>query len=177
VEGDVVHDGVFGAVGWLVVLAERIDPLKALDAVDGWRGDGYTLYETDGVLCADLLVQGDTDADTEQLHGALVEWAAATPAIASAVARDGDTVAVTSCDPGPDAELDLTGNGARALTYPAARSFLAADEIAFGTDLDGARCLADDLVRRYTIDELEAFDPPPDAEARFTAAADACGVS
>jgi hypothetical protein len=32
VEGDVVDDGDFGAVGW--------------------RGDGYNLYETDGVLCA-----------------------------------------------------------------------------------------------------------------------------
>lgn len=177
VEGDVADEGDFGAVGWLVVLAERIDPLLALDAVDGWRGDGYTLYETGGVVCADLVVQGDTETDTHQLHGALVEWAAATPAIAPVVAREGDTVAVTACDPGPDAELDLTGDGARALAYPAARSFLAADEIAFGTDLDGARCLADNLVRRYTLDELEAAEAPRDVDARFTAAADACGVS
>jgi hypothetical protein len=176
VDGDVVDEGDFGAVGWLVVLAERIDPLRALDAVEGWRGDGYTLWTDDEVTCVDMAVEGDTASDTDELESALGDWAAGLPAVAPDVSRDGDTIAVHACDPGSDADLGLTGQGARALAYPATRGYFAADEVDYGTDLEGARCLADDLVRRYTLDELEAPEWPADAGDRFEAAAQTCGV-
>lgn len=174
---DVVEESELGAVGWLVMLAERIDPFAALDAVDGWGRDAYTLYESGGRLCAAVTVAGDTAADTNELHEALVAWAAEVPTVAPAVGRTAAAVSLRVCDPGTGADLDLTGRGARSLVVPAARSFMAAGEIAFGTPLDEARCLADELVRRYTLAELEDVDVPDDADARFDGAAAACRVA
>jgi hypothetical protein len=173
----VIQRGEIGAVGWLVTLAERIDPFVALDAVDGWGGDAYTLYETGGRTCAVVTVAGDTAADANQLNSALVAWARTVPAVAPVVTRTAGVVRLTVCDPGPDARLALTGDGGRSLVIPVTRTFMAADEIAAGASAEEAGCLADDLVRRYSLDELEAPEPPADADARWNAAADACRLA
>ncbi|MGH9116929.1 MAG: DUF6782 family putative metallopeptidase [Acidimicrobiales bacterium] len=174
---EVLARGDLGAVAWLAILGERIDPWQALDAVDGWRGDAYTLSRAARGLCADVLLTGDTATDTTELQSAVAGWAAAVPAVTPAVTRVGDTISMTVCDPGAGADVGLTGQGARALILPAARVFTAADELALGRSLDAAQCHADDLLRRYTLDELEAFDPPADVDDRIAAADAACAAS
>jgi hypothetical protein len=171
-----VLDGDFGAVGWMVVLAERIDPFDAFDAAAGWRGDGYTTYELEGRVCTDAVIAGDSAADTDELERAFEAWAAALPSVDPTVRRAGDTVTVSACDPGPEASLDLTGHGARALTIPATRAFIGSDGLAYGDTEEVSRCVADDLVRRYTLDEMESPEIPADAADRLDASLEACGV-
>ena len=46
--------GAFGAISWLLVLAERIPVTQALTAADGWGGDSYVAFDRDGVSCVRL---------------------------------------------------------------------------------------------------------------------------
>ncbi|HKY16741.1 MAG TPA: hypothetical protein VJM33_17580, partial [Microthrixaceae bacterium] len=39
--GEAFDEGTFGAVSLFGMLAEHLDPVAAMDAVDGWRGDAY----------------------------------------------------------------------------------------------------------------------------------------
>ena len=49
---EVIEEGEFGTFDWYIVLASRIDPKHALNAVDGWAGDSYVeLQGADGHLC------------------------------------------------------------------------------------------------------------------------------
>jgi hypothetical protein len=104
----------------------------------------------------------------------MATWARSLPEVSPAVSRLGETISLRACDPGAAAEIDLTGQGARAMVLPASRTFMAADELARGQSAGQARCYADELLRRYTIDELEAIDAPADVEARASAADAAC---
>ena len=58
----------FGAVGWLLVLSERLPLEQALTAVDGWGGDSYVAYERDGVSCVKANYRGDTPEDLAQMQ-------------------------------------------------------------------------------------------------------------
>ena len=51
--------GSFGAITWMLVLAERIPVKQALEAADGWGGDSYAAFERDGVSCVKLDYVGD----------------------------------------------------------------------------------------------------------------------
>ena len=67
-------DGPFGAISWLLVLAERIPVKQALDAADGWGGDAYVAYERDGVSCVKVAYEGETSKDLDQMQVALTAW-------------------------------------------------------------------------------------------------------
>jgi hypothetical protein len=56
----------------------------------------------------------------------------------------------------------------------ATRTFTAADELARGRAPEDARCLADELTRRSTLDELESGIEPADMADRRAAAEAAC---
>ncbi len=96
-----VDSGDFGATSWFFVLAERIDPLVALRAVDGWGGDAYVAYDKGGSTCIRLNWRGDTSTDDQEMHDALDQWAAAMPSGATSVTANGDVLFVESCDLGP----------------------------------------------------------------------------
>ncbi len=95
--------GAFGAVGWLMVLSQRLTAKEALTAVDGWGGDSYRTFERAGVSCVRAHYRADTDADLAQMLGALQAWAAKTPQAPVSVAREERTVVFESCDPGKQA--------------------------------------------------------------------------
>ena len=47
-DDDVVDKGDFGAISLYVMLAERIDPFVAEQAINGWGGDAYVAYQQNG---------------------------------------------------------------------------------------------------------------------------------
>ena len=53
-------DGPFGAIGWLIVLGERLPAKQALTATDGWGGDSLVAFERDGTTCVRVNYKGDT---------------------------------------------------------------------------------------------------------------------
>ena len=92
--------GAFGALGWLLVLSERVPLEQALTAVDGWGGDAYAAYERDGTSCVTVNYRGDTPEDLAQMQTALQAWVGKGPKGSASVTRDDVTLVFTSCDPG-----------------------------------------------------------------------------
>ena len=136
VDGEAIEDldGDFGAVSWFLMLAERIDPIVALTAADGWGGDAYRAYTDGDRTCLALRFVGETPGAAITMEAALTDWAAAMPAESDVtVTLEGDTVDVVSCDPGVDAELlDEAGRSQETISLLATRSAIAADVLEAG---------------------------------------------
>ena len=73
------NGGAFGALGWLLVLSERVPVEQALTAVDGWGGDASVAYERDGTSCLKANYRGDTPEDLAQMQTALQAWVSQGP--------------------------------------------------------------------------------------------------
>jgi len=157
-------DGPFGAISWLLVLAERIPVKQALDAADGWGGDAFVAFERDGVSCAKIAYQGETRKDLDQMHTAMTAWVDRLPDGPASVRRDGSTLVLESCDPGSKAPPVATGGSQDAITLALTRTYLSATMVDSGFDTAAARCGAGLLVREFTIKELN--DSTPSAETR-----------
>jgi hypothetical protein len=170
---EALDEGDFGAVSLLLVLAERIDLLQALDAALGWGGDAYVAFERDGATCIRYAVVGDEAADTDQLAAAFEAWVGAAPADSASTTREGDLVRFESCDPGDES---TAGNGAAldALTVVAARTQLAVGELANGASAEQAACFGDTVVRAFTTEELVGESTPPDLQDRLRTALGVC---
>lgn len=157
-----VDEGDFGATSWYLVLAERIDPLVALRAVDGWGGDSYIAYQQAGLTCVRLGWKGDTSTDNQEMHDALDQWVAAMPPAAAARVRaDGDLLTVDSCDPGPQGGLTLNNRALDAIQIPGARSefmFEAVEQGGLATDK--AFDFGDCVVHSVTFEQFVAQDRP-----------------
>lgn len=165
----VVDSGDFGATSWFLVLAERIDPLVALQAVDGWGGDAYVAYDRDGKTCVRLSWQGDTSTDEQEMHDALDQWVEAMPAGAASVRADGDLLAVEACDLGSGAQITLNHRSLDALQLPSTRSVLALDALKDGgLDVDKAVDFGDCFVRTLGFDQLIAANRGVSPELQST---------
>src|SRR4051812_40800313 len=117
---DKVDNGDFGALGLFVVLGERIDPLAALQASDGWGGDAYVAYQQNGKTCMRIDMRGDTETDTNELRNAFDEWTKAMPADAATVSSDGGVLHLQTCDPGANSDLILNNRANDLVQMPAA---------------------------------------------------------
>jgi hypothetical protein len=152
----VVDSGDFGALSWLLVLAERIDPLVALQAVEGWGGDAYVAYTQNDRTCVRLAWQGDTGADGQEMQDALNQWTAAMPAGAASVTADSGQLNVEACDPGADAAT-LNNRALDVLQMPATRSALALSAVQQGqVPVDRAFAFGDCFVHTLGYDQLVA---------------------
>ncbi len=147
-------DGPFGAIGWLMVLSERIPPKQALAAVQGWGGDAYVAYEQDGVSCASIAYAGDEPADRVRMRAAITAWVRQMPKGAAHLEKHGSRLLLTSCDPGPDAAGKATGGSSEALSLAISRTYLTATLVKTGADTETARCAAGRLVSSLTVEEL-----------------------
>jgi hypothetical protein len=157
-KGSVVDSGDFGALTWLVVLAERIDPLVALQAVDGWGGDAYVAYTQDGKTCMRMDWLGDTSTDDQEMRDALNQWVAAMPAGAASVTAEGGLLHVQTCDPGADAAT-LNNRALDVLQLPATRSALTLKAVKDGKlSVDKAFEFGDCFVRALGFDQLAAIN-------------------
>jgi hypothetical protein len=171
--------GTFDPIGWYVMLSERIDAHRALQAVDGWGGDQYIAYHTsDNRLCQRTRYQGETPADTDTMQHALDSWMQALPVKTASVTRDGSTLLFESCDPGEAVKV-ATGHSMQAIALPASRVALLQSILHDGgVSLDTAQCIADRVVETSTVAQLNDPDgaafTSPEGQARLHGIAVAC---
>jgi hypothetical protein len=190
VAGDIhtVDEGTMGAVELYIVLAERIDPLVALDAADGWGNAQFIAYRERDLdrTCVRVLVDGDTPHDDQQLHDAVTAWVAAAPKGSDAITEDADVglhlkpgqTQFRSCDPGTDGDANKN-RGLDALTVPAVRSHLALEASDSGMDLGPAWQAGNCFVHQLTFDQIVAINdvtdkPSPEQQALLDHAFAAC---
>ncbi|MCU1345193.1 MAG: hypothetical protein JWL70_1459, partial [Acidimicrobiia bacterium] len=95
-------DDRVGAFDWYVVLSGRVDPVRALEAVAGWRGDRGVTFRKNGQLCTRTDVVFDTEGDAADFGRAATDWALK-PAGAAHFEVNGTRVRATMCDPGEHA--------------------------------------------------------------------------
>jgi hypothetical protein len=155
--------GDFGALSWLLVLGERIDPAVALTAADGWGGDAYTSFVQDGRGCIRIAFSGDTGQDTTEMHDALNQWVALMPSGAASVTEDSAGVLLQSCDPGKDSGLVLNNRALDLIAIPAIREEVMLSGLRDGgLDVDKAFAFGDCFIRRPTFEQITALSATDD---------------
>jgi hypothetical protein len=178
---DKVDNGDFGALGLLLVLGERIDPLNALRASDGWGGDAYVAYQQNGKTCVHIDMRGDTETDMNELRNAFDQWAKAMPAGAASVTSDGDIIQLQTCDPGANSDLTLNNRANDLVQMPAARSEFMLEAVQqLNYSFDKAFTFGDCVVRALGFDTFVEADkaggtgPPPELQQKVQSAITTC---
>jgi hypothetical protein len=143
-----------GAITWYLLLAERLDPSTALQAVDGWGGDAYVIYRSQDRFCVRAAFQGDDLEETSQMERALTEWVATMPKASAALTRDGEILTLRSCDPGPDSSSARKDIAEKALLIPLVRTSLAIGIEQSGLERPVARCAAAEIIDRLPTESL-----------------------
>ncbi len=146
-------DGAFGALGFYLVLAERLPHVDALDAADGWGGDAYVAFERDDVSCVRVTYEGDTSKDLDQLHRALGRWIRALPGSPAKVSRSAEQLTFESCDPGSGTDVGSESSG-DALTLAIVRTQVALSLVKEGATGRVARCFGTAIVHEYSLKQL-----------------------
>lgn len=169
-----LESGEFGLLTWYFMLAERLPLLDALTIADGWGGDAYVDFTRDGVTCARIAYRGDTDRDTARMLTGLRQWIAAAPGAPATVTRSGEELLFESCDPGASARVGKDAS-VNAMALAASRTNLGISLMLARVPEKAARCLADKLVREYSIPQLSnpkfgADDPVVQGRIRQLAA-------
>ncbi len=150
-----LDSGTFGAMGWLLVLAERIPVVQALDAADGWGGDAYVSFDYAGSTCLQIQYQGDTAADVDQLDAALHRWISEAPESPSRVEKSAGGLLFTSCEPTTTADVSAgAGASQEALNVALTRTYVAIGMLESGAEEDQARCLGNSLVHHFSAEQL-----------------------
>jgi hypothetical protein len=157
---EVIEEDTFGSLFWYLTLAERIDPLTALHAVDGWGGDAYAVYDRDGTICVASRVLGDDADATEALGDALTEWGDTLPDVTVDVSSD--RVDVRACDPGPDADFGYVGRSTDVIAYPVIRLLVWAQGVVEGETRERSDCYSNAFIDQIDLDELTAPPLPDD---------------
>lgn len=137
-DGDV---DMLGAIDMFLMLAQRIDPVVALAAVDRWTGGAMRIEtEADGRVCATMAVA--VEEDIELVHAAFEAWRSAMPESAEATVTPGEErVDVRSCDPGAEAEGELEDRLIDALMVPALRNYTIGELVGAGAPTDFVDCM------------------------------------
>lgn len=156
---DELDSGSLGSLAWYVLLSERIDAHRALEAADGWGGDAYVQYRDGDQVCLRVRYIGDTDAETKDLRAALSEWVDTLPSDFAGVAIDGKYLEFQSCDPGSGETLE-TGKSLDAFALPVSRGQLESFAIGDGASTDEARCFANTIIDQSTVAQLNDFEDP-----------------
>ncbi|MGK2947292.1 MAG: hypothetical protein ACSLFP_01845, partial [Acidimicrobiales bacterium] len=165
-ELDAFDDGPFGAIGWFLFLAERIDPKVAFDAAVGWGGDGYVAYEADDAICVRAAFVGDTSADEAEMAAALDTWQAAMPGDRSDPLDVDGHPGIETCDPGTEADLALTGRSEDSLFLPSLWGYLVADATSVLEPTE-ADCYARGVLAGLEYDEITDPEGTVFGEERF----------
>lgn len=162
--------GDFGALGWYVVLAERLPLMDALDAVDGWGGDSYVAFERDEVSCVRVNYRGDREADLAEMHAALRSWVEGGPDGSASVKLDGNVLMFDSCDPGPAAGKGRDASK-DAVQLALTRTYASLGFLNSGAPAGLSRCAANKMVHVFRWQSLNdpnfgRGDPSVQAKAR-----------
>lgn len=154
---EVIENSEFGPTAWYLLLASRLDPSLALAATDGWGGDRYVVYRQDDKVCFNATIQGDSEADTDQLAKSLSAWAAESPKGTAEVTAEDGSVKFHSCDPGKDAKAagkvspDLLG-------LPVTRTQLYTQATEADRTPAQSKCFANGVVQAFTLDQIQDPD-------------------
>jgi hypothetical protein len=163
-----LEEGDFGSTSWYLMLAARLDPHRALAAVDGWAGDSYAtaVRKSDDQVCVRLRFAGDTEADLQEMVDALRAWSDAFPGNEATIAPTDEWVDVRTCDPGPDVEIAVDEHLVDALALPALRSWAGAAVLVSSDDVDdeAARCAANELAASIDVATLATNEPLSEEE-------------
>ena len=181
---DVYLTDQIGAYSLFIMLSDRIDPVVAMDAVDGWRGDSFVAAERSvrgrSTMCVTADFAMASDRDATELDAALGAWAEVMPAEAGiGHSATGRAVTLRTCDPGPKATArGPIGKSSDALVYPSNRIDIAAVLAQEGVAPKLAWCLANRTVRQLTPGELSGSDVTPQRQTEIrdliAAAHDVC---
>lgn len=166
---DSVDEGTFGAVDLYVLLAERLDPLVALHATDGWGNARYVTYEDDDDrICVRFAVDNDSTGEARELADALQGWVDASPEASDAEIVDGGdgVTTVQSCDPGADGP-EINDRALDALLLPTMRSQFILEAVDYGDlEVDEAwpygNCMIDELGYEKTVEIANVTDANAD---------------
>jgi hypothetical protein len=172
---DEFDSGDFGALGWYVVLAERLPLVTALDAVDGWGGDSYVAFERDGLSCVQVNYRADTKRDLGEMRAAVQAWVDAGPDGVANVALDGDQLWFMSCDPGKAAAAGQDAS-TDALQLALTRTYASLNLLKGGVPQEASRCVANRFVHDFPWRDLvkPTFGSSPAAEAKIRRIATGC---
>lgn len=161
-----------------VMLAERIDPLTALRATDGWTGDSYVAAVGDNdKMCVSSRVAFAAANDVTEFRSALDEWSKTMPTEAEVAIRNDDEplqVTFTSCDPGPLAKMNLTDQAGPALAFPVTRLRAAADAVTNGRSRESGLCYGQAVIERLTLADLQSDERTPKIATALEEASAAC---
>jgi hypothetical protein len=155
---EVLEEGEFGPTTWYLLLASRLDPTLALAATDGWGGDQYVVYRQDDKVCLDAVVEGDTEADTDQLAKALGTWTTKSAEGSAKVATEDGAVQFTSCDPGKDAKSSGGEVSPNLLSLPVTRTQVYTQGLAADRSPTESKCYANGVIERFTFSQLSDPD-------------------
>jgi hypothetical protein len=168
-----LDEGTFGAIAWYLVLSHRLPERQVLDAVDGWGGDRYVVYRAGEKTCVKVSYVGGKPADAAEMAGALRQWGAAMPPGAVEVSTTGpQRVTLRSCDPGSGTKLPKGSGGT--LTLPTYRAGIMIGMIKTSAPDDLAHCVANDVVRALTPEQLDTMAPEA-LQAQVRATVPRCG--
>ena len=104
-DGELVYTRQLGPYGLYLLMAGGLPPTEALQAADGWGNDAFVAYTLDDRLCVDARIVADSRTDADRIERGLDAWGHERPQASDAlVGRDGDTLLLTVCDPGADAD-------------------------------------------------------------------------
>jgi hypothetical protein len=175
---DEFERGTLGAFFLYLVLNERIDPMAALAAADGWAGDAYVAFTRDGATCVRAEIAAESPEALDRLDDAMAVWAQTMPAGSTSYAV-AETITLESCDPGADAtipppvtpELDP-------LVVPTTRAEIAAGALEDGLTVEETRCVVEHFFGGLTVAQITAEDDryANDLDALRAETAAACGL-
>lgn len=167
-----LDDGTFGALGWYLVLSDRIDTKQALHAIDGWRGDSYVTFSRAGRSCVKVDYLGDTSADASRLKSAVDAWIAAGPQGAASDEQHGSGVTLTTC--AVDRRVTSRNASDDAIALAVVRVQLAAEFLREGADQSEAKCAARKLVDEFDLKVLQSSEVPADVRNKVIAIIQSC---
>ena len=166
-------DGTFGAMGWLLVLSQRLSAEEALVAVDGWGGDQYVAFERANQSCLRVDYRGDTKDDVNQMYDALTRWREVAPGAASTLERQGAGLRFATCQPPTKATVGESkfrdAIGLELVRTDAAQAF-----IEEGAPPEAGRCSGEGIVREFDFAEINTPTPTEAAREQLMALARGC---
>jgi hypothetical protein len=177
----------FGVLTLYLMLATRLDPRTALEAVTGWGGDRYVGFDRGGAACVRVNVTGDTDADTDELESAFTAWGQAMPPGAVEVTRADDLVMFTACETEGVTEPSVEVFDRAFYNVLGGRVYTVLDAEANGLPLGQALCVGDfvstdaEVVAIFDVVIAEGREPTDEeytsVDESYERAFDACGVA
>lgn len=170
-----LDQGEFGPTTWYLLLASRMDPARALAAVDGWGGDHYVVSRQSGKVCVEADVRDDTPADTKAFSNALAQWAKQSPPGTASVRLIGGTVHFRSCDPGTKAKA-VGKVSEQLLALPVTRTQVYNEVVKSGGNPKAASCFSTKVVETFTVAQLtdQAYISSAEGQRALTAIRTGC---